>query len=222
MKKYMLASILVLIAILFGMYLLGVHGIKNDIKDEFGLIEGKEKEFTQAIVEYEIFRCNFGLSKSEYVFVSHRDYSFRNEARELWKTTFYSATRPHPLSFSWITKYTGGTDVRNVTFPQLVQMVKEDCSQFQYGYDNPDPDGPRWTYSKYVEEPEADPLPNEDSRRDVFIAEMAVKEFWKMPENQQENIRANYGGPEGKNVKEVLKWFNQVNADIEEGKFSLE
>ena len=49
---------------------------------------------------------------------------------------------------NWGKNGVGATDIKNTTFPELVKMVKEDCGQFQDGYDNPDPDGPAWTYSK--------------------------------------------------------------------------
>ncbi len=53
----------------------------------------------------------------------------------------------------WESEYTGGTDVENTTFPELVEMVKEDCSQFQKAKGSASDETINWSYSPYIPRP---------------------------------------------------------------------
>ena len=119
----------------------------------------------------------------------------------------------------WETSYTGGTTIKNTTFPELVKMVKEDCSQFQYGYDNPDPDGPRWTYTAATEE---DFVEYQEPTETEIRVRDAIHSFKFLTEAQQAKVVEHYGPMGRLNVEELIEWDTQIRRDLESGAFSLD
>ena len=208
MKKIFLKSLLIIIFIFFILtviYFIGILNIKNNIKSEFGLIKGEEKTFTQAFKEYEIIQCKFDLLNPEYVFVSHRDYSYRNEDRELWKTTFYKAIRNNIFSANWQTSYTGGTTIKNTTFPELVKMVKEDCSQFQKPKGDRTDESINWSYS-------AAPSQEDKDKEAINILRRKYNHY---SDTLKESFIEKYGNIYEMSDDELLKIAKKVENDQE-------
>lgn len=219
MRKIIISFALLVVFSLIGIYFLSLPDIKSDIKSEFGLIEGEEKVFTDAFKKYEIFQCQFGILNTEYVFVSHRDYSFRNEDRELWKTTFYHSERPHPFSPNWATTYTGGTTIKNTTFDELVTMVKDDCEQFKKPKGDYRDETINWSYGAY--EPEQEKTPEEiieQERKDRWEAVDNIRLFYT--EEMKRDLADKYGEFEHLPPLELYEWYK--NGPEEEDRKMLE
>jgi len=78
-------------------------------------------------------RCNYELLEPEFVYL----FSTGNGAQ----MGFYKSERLfYQTEKEWDFNRTGGTTVKNTTFPELVKMVKKDCSQFQEDFDAEDPE----------------------------------------------------------------------------------
>ena len=133
MKKVI--KILLLITILPVIY--GVFCMLQNYQIKGALEKYNESELDD---KHALIRCNYNILLPEFAYVffamDQGHISFDQIKKVFWSTQ------------DWDTSSTGGTTIKNTTFPELVKMVKEDCGQFQDGYDNPDPDGPAWTYSK--------------------------------------------------------------------------
>jgi hypothetical protein len=174
-----------------------------------------ESEYTPLKADYianaTFERCNMNIFKPDFAKVTEY------EDEEDVNIAFYAPSRLfRQTEDEWDTSYTGGTTVTNTTFPELVAMVKEDCSQFRYGYVNPDPVGPRWTYSKHVEIPE-----KTERAKNLQEVEEILWEFKELTQEQQQKIIENYGNYKGMTVKEVIEWEAQITEDVESGKFDL-
>lgn len=129
-----------LITIPFGLYLLQNYKIKNFQIDYW--FPPKDK----TINNYEIIRCNYSLIEPKIAFVS--DQVLLGEYPEI---AIYFSEMKNTIYGKVNENYLGATTVTNTTFDELVAMVKEDCSQFQEDYNNPDSNGIDWGYR------EADP-----------------------------------------------------------------
>jgi len=72
-------------------------------------------------------RCNLNIFEPEFT-----DIYFTGDEGNI---SFKKTTRMFFQSNEeWKKSRTGGTTIKNTTFPELVEMVKEDCSQFQKAY----------------------------------------------------------------------------------------
>lgn len=130
--KIILSSIL-LVALIAILIIMPVFNIKNTMIEHD--VYSESKKVQEAFQNYDAIECKFGLLNPEYAFVSHLHYVYpeRNIDTVTLRIDFYNLNRPNILSRKWNIQRTGGTDVKNTTFPELVKMVKEDCSQFQQG-----------------------------------------------------------------------------------------
>ncbi len=106
---------------------------------------GKNQIVHDSIKNYDSIMCQFGILDTKYSLITYSKYE---KDREYLTIGFYSLSRPNLFSTNWQAEYTGGTTIKNTTFPELVKMVKEDCSQFQGGFVNEDPNGIGWTYTR--------------------------------------------------------------------------
>lgn len=86
--------------------------------------------FQNRVQKYTIIRCESGLLRGLYGFVYENKFKTITDEH----IHFYQTMRDSIFSWTFNTQYTGGTTVKNTTFPELVKMVKKDCSQFQDSY----------------------------------------------------------------------------------------
>jgi len=146
MKKFiriliiLLLLILVILLYIYIPFIQGKHiqAIKDDTEIE------TSEWFQNRVQKYEIIRCQFGIKKMKYAFA----YENKFESLIDYHIFFFDITKNSLFKNTVNSKYTGGTTIQNTTFPELVKMVKEDCSQFQGGFVNEDPNGIHWTYTR--------------------------------------------------------------------------
>ena len=136
--------LLIFALLIFLPFIFGKHIEKIKIDSE---VETNEW-FQNRVQKYDIIICEFGLKNSLHGFVYENKFKTITDHH----IHFYRTIRDSIFSGNFDVSYTGGTTIKNTTFPELVEMVKEDCSQFQEDYDNPNPEtGIDWGYR------EADP-----------------------------------------------------------------
>jgi hypothetical protein len=197
MKKRILKFLIILpfglLIVLTFIFLLQTSLLKRSLENKW--LTAKETEFNG----YEFVRCNWSIFEPKVAFVD--DYILLGDIKGL-EVHFYTQKNLFDFSRdSWSeSHYTGGTDVKNTTFKELVKMVKENCSQFQKGYldytgyehlSEQEKDDRyweiagknlQWTYSEYKPEPPEPALSVEDKK---------FKEEWeeKMRKRYEENSK---------------------------------
>ncbi len=146
MKKVIL--LIIEIIILIGIVYFGIYKYQNhSLKKSFS-IEKKE-----SFKEAEFVRCNWNIFNPEFAYTFPGTIGFYKS-----NNLFYQTKE------EWNQNRTGGTTVKNTTFPQLLEMVKEDCEQFKK------PKGERtdktinWSYGKYKPPKEKTPEEIEKER----------------------------------------------------------
>ena len=127
--KYLLPVIIIIFLLSGYFYFYNSVRIPNSIATKKLAIK-----FPDKYEQYTTIKCNFvDLINPEYAFVAkrpERDYEiffFKIKTRNLFSKEIHL-------------NYTGGTDIKNTTFPELVEMVKEDCYQFQEDFDAENPE----------------------------------------------------------------------------------
>jgi len=142
MKK--LIKIIGLTILILAMMFFGLYFVQNHL-----FLRSFERDYQEEKIRntQELIRCNHDIFRPEYAFVFDLG---EGESKHIGfhktKKLFFQ------IEQDWEDSRTGGTTITNTTFPELVKMVKEDCSQFQEDYDNPNPEtGIDWGYR------EADP-----------------------------------------------------------------
>lgn len=169
-----------LLIICISLFVLQQHNIKEFITDYWFPPKGK------VINDYKIIRCDYAVFTPQVAFVS--DQVILDEFPEIvvyfseLSNTFFGAIHED---------YLGSATIKNTTFPQLVQMVKEDCGQFKEGYldytgyeDLSEQEkydryyeieekNLGWTYTPYTPEPEKQPEP------ELTDEEKARNEAWE-------------------------------------------
>ena len=132
-----LAIIILLIGIYFAIYFIQNTTLLNSYTKERGMEFGKERF---------LIRCNLNIFQPEFAYVFGSDNDGHIAFNKINKI-FYGTYQ------DWENSYTGGTTVKNTTFPQLLAMVKENCYQFQknkgYNVGNENTEI-YWTYGKYT------------------------------------------------------------------------
>ena len=153
MKKYVISTVSLLIAILIVLTFLLYKTSYSALYENKILTQ--DEEIQNAFKNYEIANCDFSLKNPKHAFVSFQHYIYPEDNSEMkfWRVDFYNLKRPHIFSQNWNIQRTGGTTIKNTTFPELVAMVKEDCGQFQEGHGDYYGDKLAWSYSPYVPEP---------------------------------------------------------------------
>lgn len=140
----------VIISILVVIIGIGLYSYASDREIKSYIAKDMKVDFPDKFVTYDILRCNFGINDIEYGFVGE----YVNRIDNL-KIFFYNMKRDSIFSINdWNDEYIGGTTIKNTTFPELVSMVKEDCSQFQEGHGDYYGEDLAWSYSPYEPEPE--------------------------------------------------------------------
>lgn len=130
-----------LIAIYFTIFLIQNFTLEKSLVQNYNegeKVSGDELAFT---------RCNYNVLDPEFATTFF--------IKEEGNIGFY---RPNKIFWGseqdWDNSYTGGTTIKNTTFPELVEMVKDDCYQFQEGHGDYYGEDLAWSYSPYEPEPE--------------------------------------------------------------------
>lgn len=112
----------ILLMLFVGLLFLQHRNIKNFMVEYWFPPKGK------TINNYEIVWCNKSFINPLVAFVSDQVILDKYPESAIYfskmENTFFGETNED---------YLGATDVKNATFPELVKMVKEDCSQLQQG-----------------------------------------------------------------------------------------
>jgi len=122
MKKVLkITSLIVLFLVLIiGIYIIQNYSFQKSFEDNY------QKEKIRDTQDF--IRCNYNLLNPEFAFL------FDLGEGEDKHIAFHKTKNLLSLTEEeWDTTYTGGTTITNTTFPELMKMVKEDCSQFQQG-----------------------------------------------------------------------------------------
>jgi len=117
-----LLSLLILILVIFSYYF--YIKIPESIKTDSWVYK-----FPDKYEKHEVIKCNlFDFINPEFAFVGIMTvYDTRS-----YEVDFYQPDDNNPFNTKVV--YTGGTTIENTTFPELVEMVKEDCDQFKKAY----------------------------------------------------------------------------------------
>jgi hypothetical protein len=197
MKKIILTLIVLIITPIIIYY--GFYFIQNlTMKKSFvNYNEGSGKDI--------FIRCDYNIFYPKFAYpfnldlVSDDGYEFNKKMISFHSPVhLFSQTKKE-----WETSYIGGTTIENTTFPELVKMVKEDCSQFQKAKGDPKDETINWSYS---------PAPTEDE-----LDEQTAMSFWNtfgeyLPEAQTEFIGI-YGNPYGMTDAELAQLYNKIQEE---------
>jgi len=146
-KKLIIFIIFTIFVVLLSFSLIygfGKYNIENSLNDYWYSDENK------TINSSDIIRCNISFLKPNVAFVS--DHILLDDIDEL-KIYFYGIKNIFSKKDD-NREFIGVTTVKNTTFPELVKMIKEDCSQFQEGHGDYYGEDLAWSYSPYEPEPE--------------------------------------------------------------------
>lgn len=157
--------IVVPIIIYFGIYLIQGQTIKKSFVN-----------YNEGVGNDTFIRCNYNIFNPEFAYtfnlnlISEDGYEFNKKMISFHKPKhLFSQTNEE-----WESSYTGGTTIQNTTFPELVEMVKEDCSQFRKGHGDYYGEDLAWSYSPYEPEPEKS---QEDIEFEQRMDEWSTKEY---------------------------------------------
>lgn len=132
--KYKIKNIafLILVIILLFIGFIYLPFILNKNKQAVTKASGinSDPSLMERVTQYQIISCDFDLKERIQALIFEENRS----AGLGYRIRFFNTKRNSIFSQSFQSNYTGGTTVKNTTFPQLLKMVKEDCSQFQKGY----------------------------------------------------------------------------------------
>ena len=111
----------------------------------------------------------------------------------------------------WRQSRIGGTTVINTTFDELVEMIKDDCSQFQEDYDNPlvDEGGIDWGYREA--DPSEPPKTEEDleyeKMQDIIGETRSTRYMFNetFTDFQQEKFTEMFGDPNSMKPEEIYE-----------------
>jgi len=134
MKKIIKIFIIILLLIpitYFGIYFVQNYSLKRSFAKE------NQQEFDK---NFKFIRCNYNFLQPNFAFV----FPFRTGgfiSFEKSKKFLYQSKE------EWDINHIGTTTIKNTTFPELLKMVKEDCSQFQKPKGDPKDKIINWRYS---------------------------------------------------------------------------
>lgn len=148
-KKYILSFIFLAFMATTLLFFVNLNRIFYLLKNEYQLIE--KTELSEAVKEYDIVLCEFGLNNQKYAFVSLQKYVYpeRNIDSTTYNVDFYRLKRTGIFSLDWTLVYVGGTNTENIDFARLVEMVKQDCSQFENSKNDYDDEDINWSYTPF-------------------------------------------------------------------------
>ena len=101
---------------------------------------------TSTVVSQKIVRCSYNILNTDVAYVELENDEYIGDDYGIY---FYFLENIFNIKNNdWTKNYIGATDPKNTTFPELVEMVKEDCGQFQGGFVNEDSDGIHWSHTR--------------------------------------------------------------------------
>ena len=173
-KSRIIISIgLILILIIIGIIFRPFFSKKN-IEKVIMASEVKTNEyFKNTVQEYLVLSCGFKLDSINYAFVYEENF----ENRKYYGIEHYALEKSSIFSQNLTIKFLGATTIKNTTFPELVKMVKEDCSQFQQAKGDPADKTINWSYSPYTPEPEKEPEPERTQEEIEAIRQQALDQY---------------------------------------------
>jgi hypothetical protein len=192
MLRRALIYLLILITSVSIIYFLIIHlqsyFITKTIENNFVNSGVDEEDYS----DFRTIRCNLDLFNPKIAFVN--DLFYKN----LPQYNIFMFRMERPFSSKPKEVRIGGTTVKNVTFPELVAMVKEDCDQFQDGHVSDVEGEPEWVYTraKTKEEKVAD-----------------IKEGFLANENRYSSFREIYGDVEQMTDEEVLALHEKIKEE---------
>lgn len=109
-------------------------------------IFSQSKEVQNIIKRYNLIQCEFNLLKPQYGIVTYQDYTNSNTGLNtpVWRIDFYYLKRASLLSNRWELDRSGGTDIKGLTYEEILSMAKNDCFQFQSSNNG---DRANWSYT---------------------------------------------------------------------------
>jgi len=212
MKKYIITTFAVLIVILTILIAMSYKSSYSALYKE--KILAQDIEIQNAFKNYEIVNCNFNLKNPEHAFVSFQHYIYPEDNSEMkfWRVDFYDLSRTNIFSLNWNIQRTGGTDIKNTTFPELVKMVKEDCGQFQKSKGNHDDPSINWSYSEYTPEPVLSPEAQAVQDKLRLISDVRLEISW-LTKEEQKYVEEKYGITIYSDGDEIYEWWEKGLAE---------
>lgn len=158
--------------------------------------------FPDKFIAYQVVRCDFGISNIEYAFIGE----YKDRIDNL-KTFFYEMKRKSLFTVNdWSDNYIGGTTIKNTTFPQLVAMVKEDCSQFQKGKGDYWGEDIAWSHTPAPTKEELDERHVDSMRSDfVDLSEESREIFYRVYGVTHKDMTTN--------DEKTLEIYNKIEKD---------
>jgi|GEM_PF-5174488 len=178
-------AILGLIALLLfiSIFVLSKYNIETGLNNYWYEDENK------VISHSEIIRCDNNLLHPAVAFLS--EHVLLEDIDEL-KVYFYRIKDIFSKNEN-TRDFIGVATVTNTTFPELVKMVKEDCSQFQADYNNPDSDGIDWGYREAEPAPTPEQIKEEEDQRYYSMVKSTRYQFSMFTELQKRKFTEVYG-----------------------------
>lgn len=137
MKKI---NLIIIVALTLSIVYIGVYLIQNAL-----LRQSYESNYTSLTASYIVSsvlqRCDMNIFHPKFLRITHYKDIDEKDISFYKISNLFSQTEKQ-----WQASYTGGSSVRNATFDELLTLVKQDCSQFQDDFENPDPEGINWGY----------------------------------------------------------------------------
>lgn len=205
--KISLYLLLILISIFSLLFLLQTLLLKRVVENGFLSSGIKRNDYSS----YNLVRCDLSYLNPEIVLVS--DLLFENN----YEYSIYFFDFQNPFSFYPNFIRTGGTNVKNINYEELVELIKEDCLQFKKSTINDNKiNGPNWIYMNH-------------QSKDLNEVSSQGKEYRKrlnlfnlLSESEKAKIEGFYGDWRTLNEDQFLNWSDKIISDIKEGMFSLE
>ena len=178
--------------IYFGIFFIQNYSLKNSFAKE---------ENTKFDEDTKFIRCNYNILEPEFAFTFGTGDGGR--------IGFY---RPKHFFYQteqeWDDNDIGGTTIENTTFPELVKMVKKDCSQFQKSKGNYTDETINWSYSSYTPEPVLTPDEQAVKERQDLVENLRLELEW-LSEDELKAVEEKYGITKRSMDKDFIEWYEK-------------
>lgn len=214
MKKLaiIIATLILILIIYSGIYYIQYHAMKNSFIEFYGL-----QNITEEEKPYSFLRCNNAFWNPEFAYLTGGDLALIAFYRP---SNIFSQTKEE-----WEASDIGGTMVKNSSFKKLIQMIKEDCAQFQKSYGDSKDKAINWVYSRPIVET-SEP---EKTERQLWVekasrANMYMQAYYKNASAElKELFHEIYGNPTQMEFEERVELFTKIineglNPEYEERK----
>ncbi len=203
MKKKIIIILGIIILILISYFIICTIQNKVMIEKLNSIFKKQNSIQKNDLSKIESVRCNWNIFNLEYVVIHDLFNVGRNE--------FYIYFFKQKNIFNFERERTGGTTVKNTTFPQLLKMVREDCYQFQKPKGTPRDKEINWRYVKYTPEPpktkeEIEQEKKEKEELEKLLSTFKRYEYTEENRNKLENYLKKAQASET-DIKELLSQF---------------